>query len=113
MDKFRLKLFFYELLKLAWEHPSTMGNPCSWLLEQMCVYQERFLNRIKGDYTGRSHEVRLNNAGLKMHWKMVSSHPAKESDGFKCYIGGDQARDYPFFVAAANTLIKYYGFNRR
>jgi hypothetical protein len=33
--------------------------------------------------------------------------------GFKCSIGGDQAKDYPEFVIAAKGLIKQYGFNKR
>lgn len=113
MDEYRLRMFFHGLLRLAWKHPGTIGNPCSWLLDQMCVRQEAWLDRIVGDYTGDFHECRLNRSGLKMYWKVKSTNPASHDDGFKCYISGDQAKDYPFFVAAANLLIKDYGFNHR
>jgi len=106
MDHFMLKLFFCELIKLGFDHPGTIGNPVSWLIEQMCVYQDNFIKRILGDYTGNSHESRLNNAGLKMYWKV-------EGGEFKCRISGDQAKDYLFFVAAANRVIKKYKFNWR
>lgn len=110
MDKFRLKLFFCELIKLMYKFPGRpgFGNPVDWLIEQMCVYQDKFLTRIAGDYTGQHHECRLNNAGLKMYW-----HIDKETRQFKCSIGGDQANDYPEFVAHSRQLIKHYGFNKR
>ena len=55
MDKYVLRMFFYELLLLGWQYPGTIGNPVSWLLEQMCVFQDRFLRRIMGDYTNDYH----------------------------------------------------------
>lgn len=108
MDKFRLKLFFLELLELSYQNIRPgWGNPCSELLKKMCVYQDSWLNKIAGDYTNNSHEFRLNGAGLKMYWKVD-----KETRQFKCSISGDQAREYPFFVAAANQKIKWFGFNK-
>jgi len=112
MDKWRLMHFFYELIKLGIKMPGNIGSPISKLLEDMCTRQDAFLQRIAGDYTNHNHEYRLNNAGPKMYWHVEKS----EKDGwrrFKCSIGGDQAKDYPGFVAAANRLIKDYSFNKR
>ena len=113
MDMWKLKLFFCELIQLTYRFPGRpgFGSPTSWLVEQMCVYQDKFLGRISGDYTGSSNECRLNNAGLKLYW-----HVERE-DGewrrFKCSIGGDQAKDYPDYVVYAKELIRKYGFNKR
>ena len=110
MDKYKLRHFFWELIKLGIDMPGTIGSPISKILEDMCTKQDHLLDRICGDYTGSGHEYRLNNAGLKMYWRID-----KGSDGwrrFKCSIGGDQARDYPGFVVAANKLIKDYTYNK-
>lgn len=113
-DKYRLEHFFYELIKLGIEMPGRpgFGSPISWLLEQMCTRHDHFLDRICNDFSQESNECRLNNAGLKMHWRVEK----REKDGwrvFKCYISGDQAKDYPGFVTAAKSLIKHYGYDRR
>jgi hypothetical protein len=107
MDCFRLRGFFLELIDLAIKHPGTIGFPCSKLLKDMVMRNEAFISRIKGDYTGDSTEYRLNEAGLKMHWRVDSQRR------FSCTISGDQAKDYPFFVAEARQLIKKYGYERR
>jgi hypothetical protein len=108
MDKYRLLGFFHELIKLGIDMPGRpgFGSPISWLLEQMCVRQEKFIGRILGDRTRESTECRLNNAGLKMHWWV-------DDNKFKVYISGDQVRDYPGFCVAAGKLIKKYGYNHR
>ena len=109
MDKFRLKLFFLELLELSYQDIKPgWGNPCSELLKKMVMYQDKFLDEIIGDYTDDSHEFRLNGAGLKMNWRVD-----KETRTFKCNISGDQVNDYPFFVAKARMAIKSYRFNKR
>ncbi len=115
MDMFKIKTFFHELLKLSYiDIRSGWGNPCSHLLEDMCIRQETFLKKIEGDYTSNSHEYRLNNAGLKMHWSMRRSGTYHGSDReFKLTISGDQVREYPMFVAKARRLIEEYKFNRR
>jgi hypothetical protein len=115
MDKFRLKLFFHELLELSYNDLRTgWGNPCSHLLEKMCVQQDPWLDSIVGDYSNDSHEFRLNNAGLKLYWQMrrTNNSPGEERT-FRCYISGDQAKEYPFFVAQAGKLILKYQFNNR
>ena len=113
MDMFKIKSFFWELLKLTYtaDFNPVWGNPCSYLLERMILRQEPFLSKIEGDFTNMSHEMRLNGAGLKLWWS------AEKDDNdfrkFTCHIGGDQAKEYPMFVARARQLIKYYNFNRR
>ena len=108
MDRFTLKQFFLELLELSYNdlRPG-WGNPCSWLLKTMCLRQDPWLDKITGDYTNNSHETRLNDAGLKMHWRVD-----KETRKFTCHISGDQAKDYPMFVAQARRLIIKYKFNK-
>jgi hypothetical protein len=108
MDKYQLLGFFHELILLGIMLPGRpgFGSPISWLLEQMCVRQEKFIGRIRGDRTRDSVEWRINSAGLKLHWSVVDGR-------FTCYISGDQARDYPGFCHSAKTLIKKYGYNHR
>ena len=118
MDKFLLKQFFLDMLNLSYnEVRPGWGNPCSYLLERLMLRQEPFLNKIMGDYTGHSHEMRLNGAGLKLWWEVIRNDPDNIRPGFewafKCRIGGDQAKEYPFFVAQVEKLIKKYQFNRK
>ena len=113
MDKFTLKNFFWEMMQLSYfDIRAGWGNPCSYLLERMMLRQDTFLDKIIGDHTNMSHEMRLNGAGLKLWWSME-----KEDDcvrrKFTCHVGGDQAREYPIFVAQVRNLIKKYKFNRR
>ena len=109
VDKYRLRAFFYALIMLDFKYKEmySLGSATSELLKNMCMHQDHWLSRIQGDYTGDSHEFRLNGAGLKMYWKVD-----RQSDGFKCRIGGDQAKDYSLFVAEANQLIEMYGYKR-
>jgi hypothetical protein len=111
METFLLKQFFLDMLNLSYEavRPG-WGNPCSYLLERLMLRQEPFLNKIVGDYTNSSHEMRLNGAGLKLWWTV---HREGVDARFTCHIGGDQAREYPFFVDRVEKLILKYKFNRR
>ncbi len=113
MDDYKLKMFFCKLIGLMYTFPGRpgFGNPVSWLTEQMCMYQDKFLKRIVGDFTGDSHECRLNNAGLKMYWSVDRSN--SEFPRFICRIGGDQAKYYPEFVEAANDLAHEYDFCKK
>jgi len=110
MDMFKIKHFFFDLLELSYiDLKPGWGNPCSYLLERLILHQEPFLNKITGDYTGHSHEMRLNGAGLKLYWEV------RRRDGkveFKVSIGGDQAKEYRFFIVHARRLIKKYGYNK-
>jgi hypothetical protein len=111
MEAFLLKQFFLDMLNLSYEavRPG-WGNPCSYLLERLILRQEPFLDKIMGDYTNNSHEMRLNGAGLKLWWCVYRDG---DNTRFTCHIGGDQAREYPFFVDRVEKLIKKYKFNRR
>lgn len=126
MSKFQLLYFFWELLKLSEKYPGKpgWGRPCSQLLEAMCLRQETFIDRILGDHTNSSNEYRLNEAGLKMYWiverknQMLTDSPDDncgpvQSAKFKCYIGGDQAKDYEEFVLFANHEINKRGMDKR
>lgn len=110
-DKFGLKLFFHELIELGVsdlrEGHSRIGFSCSKLLEDMCVRQDPFLDRIINDYSEDSHEYRINNAGLKMHWKTTKNYRGQRM--FVCSIGGDQEKDYIWFVSAARMLFRKHG----
>jgi hypothetical protein len=119
MEMFRIKSFFHEMLELSYtDLRSGWGNPCCHLLESMCMYQESFLKKIEGDYTNHSHEYRLNNAGLKMYWTVRRDNRYARTSAmsgdrtFKCTISGDQAKEYPMFVAKATLLINKYKFNK-
>jgi len=121
MDAFMLKQFFLEMLNLSYNsiRPG-WGNPCSYLLERLMLRQKPFLDKIMGDYTGHSHEMRLNGAGLKLYWSVKREVPDPNANyvappvrKFVCRIGGDQAKEYPFFVAQVERLILKYQFNRR
>jgi len=110
--EFALKLFFNEIVTLS--HRTDMmeegieggGYPLSSLVNNL-LSNHSIVNKITNDYTGESHEFRLNGAGLKMWWRL------NRSLGFlKIRIGGDQARQYPFFVAAVNKLLEHQKFLR-
>jgi hypothetical protein len=112
MDEFTIKQFFNEVLELSYNdlRPG-WGNPCEHLLQVMCIRQQPFMDQIMGDYTGDSHEFRLNNAGLKMYWEVRRTN-GSDFDQFKVSVGGDQAKEYPFFVVQVRALIMKYGFNK-
>jgi hypothetical protein len=113
MDKYMLRSFFYELIKLGIDMPGRpgFGSPISWLLEQMCLHQDKLIDRICGDFTRDSQEWRINTAGLKLYWRVERDHDDKWRR-FQCHIGGDQVKDYVGFVVAANKLIKQYQYGR-
>lgn len=105
MESYRLRQFFLGLIKIALRYPGVIGFPCSYLLEQMVMRNDSFIRRIEGDYTFDSHEFPLNGAGLKMYWRMDRDRR------FSCRIGGDQAKDYSYFVSLANQLINEYKYS--
>lgn len=125
-EKFLLLSFFKDLIDLSIKHPGRVGFgiPCSYLLSKLILHQEHFIDTIKGDYTNTFNEFRLNGAGLKMNWRVIRENkmltdspddncgPIKVAK-FQCYITGDQKKDYPEFVEAAEKLIKSRGANHR
>lgn len=104
---FELNLFFSEIVSLS--HHSEMmreaieggGYPLSNLVNSLLNKGCSITRRIVSDYTGESHEFRLNNAGLKMYWRLD-----RESNQLRVRIGGDQARQFPRFVAAVRRIIE-------
>lgn len=129
MELYQLKYFFWELIGLSFKHNEKPGlvNACSYLIENLVLNQEFFLGRMLNDYTNESNEFRLNGAGLKLYWiverkNIILTNSPDDICGpvktvkFKCRVGGDQAKDYPEFVQAANSYINsrraykgYYG----
>lgn len=104
MDEYRIRMFFYELIRLSLRYDYTRnGSPVSGLIEQMCLYNEPFVKRIMGDRTNESHEFRLNGAGLKMLWRVHRNRLIIK-------ICGDQVYMYPEFVEEGRKLVRKFGF---
>lgn len=104
--KYRLRMLFWQLLKLANQYrDSHYGDPCTGLLEQMCMYQDSFLSCFINakDTCCDSHEYRLNEAGLKLNWTKFNGRIWMD-------ICGDQVSCYPMFVATARETLRTYGF---
>jgi len=109
-DKYRLRDLFLTMIQIGVAHPGRpgFGWPCSQLLEAMLMRQDKFLDRIAGDYTGDCHEYRLNGAGLKMIWDVD-----KETGRFYCSVSGDQRKDYPEFAEAIDIVLYNRECHRR
>lgn len=113
--EYTIKLFFNEIITTS--HTSTMieeaigagGHPLSGLLDNFLTSRgvSILIDEIVNDDTGESHEFRLNNAGLKLYWRLDRKH-----DLLNVSIGGDQANNYPRFVAAVRRIIEYNGYLR-
>ncbi len=114
LDKFDLKSLFSEMIKLGLEDlrngkGRTFGNGVAKLLDDMLMRQEPLLSCILGNYEGdEGHEYRLNNAGLKMNWRVVR-HYKDNSRRFMCVIAGDQFDDYEVLGPQLRSLIKQRG----
>ena len=104
MDEYRIRNFFWQLIRLSLRYDYTrIGSPVSGLIEQMCLYNDKFIARIMGDRTRESHEFRLNEAGLKMLWRV-------HNDRLIIKICGDQVSMYIEFVEEARKLVRKCGF---
>jgi len=97
-----LSMFFDEIIALS--HTTQMlqeaisggGYPLSSVVN--CDMSKSLLIRdIVGDDCG---ERRLNGAGLKLYWRWD-----RDEDTLKVRIGGDQARQFQFFVAAVSRIL--------
>ena len=105
--KFALRMFFDEIITLS--HTRGMlvegitggGYPLSGLTNDD-LKKRRLVKRIAGATDSDSHEFRLNGAGLKLYWRLDQEH-----DLLKISIGGDQAKDYPFFTAHVRNILKW------
>lgn len=107
--EYAIRMFFNEIIRTS--HISIMleeaitggGYPLSGLVDSLLnVRHQNLVNRMVSDDTGESHEFRLNEAGLKMYWRLD-----RERGLLKVSIGGDQANNYPRFVAAVRRLIEH------
>lgn len=114
MERYQILYFFKDLIELSIKYPGDpgFGIGCSELLQAMMLRQDTFVDKIMEDDSGDFHEYRLNGAGLKMHW-MVERTTGAKFDTFKCYISGDQVKQYADFFVQAKELIRKRGHNHR
>jgi hypothetical protein len=107
--EYSIRLFFNEIIKTSHitimmeEAISGGGYPLSGLIDTLLTNGvDRLIHKMVNDNTGDNHEMRLNNAGLKMYWRLNL-----EDGVFEISIGGDQIRNYPRFVAAIRRFIEH------
>lgn len=114
MEAYQLKYFFKDLIELSIKYPGDpgFGIGCSELLQALLLRHEHFINKFIKDRENSFHEYRLNGAGLKMHWK-IEREKYEDPGKFKCYISGDQVKQYADFVFNAKMLINQRGYNHR
>lgn len=62
--------------------------------------RRRLVDRMVNTTDGDSHEVRLNEAGFKLYWRVDQEYAL-----LKISVGGDQANCYPCLVAAIRRLL--------
>jgi len=106
MTKHALLSLLLQLVNAAMSlGPNKYGNPVSYLLEQVFLYQDALLEDILNSTPIDSHELRLNGAGLKLYW----SHSKGK---FRFNVGGDQRDLYPMFVEMAQKIITDRGYTR-
>ncbi len=107
--KFTIRWFFNEMIKTS--HTTIMmeeaivggGYPLSGLIDSLLTSDGGCLiDKMINNDTDESHEFRLNDAGLKLYWRLDRKHGL-----LKVSIGGDQANNYPKFVAAVRRLIEH------
>jgi len=106
--KLVLRWLFNELIKLS--HRVDMmeeaivggGYPLSGLVDSIINPFGRILvDNIVDSTDSNSHEFRLNGAGFKLYWRLDQRHNL-----LKISVGGDQAVNYPHFVAAMRQIIE-------
>ena len=104
--RFALTMFFETIIALSHrvdmmrEAISGGGYPLSGIANSD-LSRRRLIDRMVNTSDGDSHEVRLNEAGFKMYWRLDQEH-----DLLKISVGGDQANCYPFLVAKIRRLLK-------
>lgn len=103
-----LQLLFDEMIALS--HSTFMmreaieggGYPLSGLMKSLTnPFERSLINTIVTDYTSEKHEFQLNDAGLKLYWRLDRKYEV-----LKLSISGDQTSDYPHFVSAVRQIIK-------
>lgn len=109
-EKIDIRMFLTDLVRLGllWPGPAGFGSPVSELVSTCFrIGVSTFVDRIYGDYTGESHEFRINGAGLKLIWEMD-----RKDRRLKVSLVGDQKDNYPEFSAEVRELIKERGYQR-
>ena len=101
--------FFRDVLKSSvrpeFIKEQQFGYSCEKLLEDVLRTSVKDLaTRWANDYTGDSHEYRLNNAGLKLYWMTD-----RKEQTIHIRIGGDQAINYPLFVDQVKHILAGHG----
>jgi len=97
-----LDIFFDEIVVLS--HTTQMlqegieggGYPLSRLFNSS-MSRSLLIRDIVKENSG---EYRLNGAGFKLYWRWD-----RDKDTLKVRIGGDQAKQFPFFVAAVRRIL--------
>ena len=104
-----LKFFFKDVITMAFRTPLKPGwqGVVDGLVEQVTLYPLQFIDKILYTEPNYSNEFRLNNAGLKMYWRV------RKNGRLIINIGGDQENEYPEFVEKFRELVKRYGFFER
>ncbi len=104
-----IEWFFKDVLKSSvrpeFIKEQQFGYSCETLLEDVLRTSVKDLaTRWANDYTGDSHEYRLNNAGLKLYWMTD-----QKKQTIHIRIGGDQATNYPLFVEQVKRILAKHG----
>jgi len=97
-----LDIFFDEIIVIS--HTTQMlqeaitggGYPLSRLVNSSMSKSLLIRDIVSDDYG----EYRLNGAGLKLYWRWD-----RDEDTLKVRIGGDQSKQFPFFVAAVMRIL--------
>ena len=101
-----LSTFFEEIIKLS--HKTDMmreaitgsGYPLSGIANSD-FSRRRLIDRMINTTDSDSHEIRLNESGFKLYWRLDQAHNL-----LKISVGGDQAECYPFLAAGIRRLLK-------
>lgn len=101
----KLEWFLKDIIKTAvrseFRDENKFGFSCSHLLDDILrIGVKGLASRWANDFTGDSHEYRLNDAGLKLYWR---TYPRENK--ISIHIGGDQKTNYPLFVAKFDQIL--------
>ena len=103
--KHQIEWFFRDILKSSvnarFHKENRFGYSCGKLLDDVLRTSVSDLaGRWANDFTGDSHEYRLNNAGLKIYWR---TYPREQK--IKIRLGGDQLINNPMFADKFNEIL--------
>ena len=83
------------------EYQKNSDNPCKEIVATILRYPVTLKKMVTDICLERDREYRLNGAGLKLYTYIL--------DGVKMVVGGDQAKDYDYFVYNANSYLECSG----